>query len=138
MDYNSQFFLLCWVYIFFDSLDSVKVECALVGFNIPPPPKQLLSSTPKKSSSPLSSTPNTPIPVLQHNVIYHLMDQIKDRLRGMMQPDYREDVVGEAQVLKIFGYNAGKDRVVGCRVEKGVLARTMQAATLESSILKKV
>lgn len=52
----------------------------------------------------------------------------------MLRPEYAYEVVGEAEVLKLFAYNQGKDTVAGCRVHAGVLHRTTgAAASLNSS-----
>lgn len=42
----------------------------------------------------------------------------------MLKPDYVYEVVGEAEVLQLFDYNQGRERVAGCRVNTGVLHRT--------------
>lgn len=115
----------------------VVSRCALVGFNLPSPADTILKSlkeTNAKQESPTRrgkfSTPastSKDVKIVRHNVIYHLVDEVKDILRSAMQPDFVDEIMGEAEVLATFGYNAGKEKVVGCKVDKGVVARSLGA-----------
>ena len=64
--------------------------------------------------------------VLEHNIIYHLVDDVKDTLSKYLDPEISSHVLGEAEVLQIFPINV-KGRtyknVAGCRVRNGVVSR---------------
>lgn len=66
------------------------------------------------------------VPVKQFNVIYKLIDDVKEEINGRLPPKEEEEVLGEATVLQQFEVSQGRKKipVAGCRCEKGVLKRT--------------
>ncbi|CAN9510002.1 unnamed protein product [Ophioblennius macclurei] len=68
------------------------------------------------------------VPLHLHNVIYKLIDQLKEELSAKLPPLVRHNVVGEAAVLAVFDVSVGKKKVpvAGCRVQKGQLDRKLQ------------
>ncbi|XP_042370903.1 translation initiation factor IF-2, mitochondrial, partial [Plectropomus leopardus] len=68
------------------------------------------------------------VPLRLHNVIYKLMDELKDELSGKLPPVVSENIIGEAAVLAIFDVTVGKKKVpvAGCRVQKGLLDRRLK------------
>ncbi|KAI0836191.1 initiation factor 2 [Hypoxylon sp. FL0890] len=66
------------------------------------------------------------VKILEHNVIYHLVDDVTAKLNEHLSPEITSRVLGEAEVLQIFPINI-KGRVykniAGCRVRNGVVAR---------------
>lgn len=62
------------------------------------------------------------------SIIYELIDQIKDAMAGLLEPETRESVVGHAEVKKVFDLTKGK--VAGCVVTDGRLARNLRARLL--------
>lgn len=84
-------------------------KSALVAFNLPQP--KALNKV----------IQDYRIPVIQHNVIYKLLDDIKDLVSGMLTPDFKYQVVGECQVMALFKVKS--DNIAGCRVTEGTLYR---------------
>lgn len=68
------------------------------------------------------------VPLRLHNVIYKLMDELKDELSSKLPPLLSENVLGEATVLAMFDVSVGKKKVpvAGCRVQKGQLDRRLK------------
>ncbi len=57
-----------------------------------------------------------------YDIIYRLTDDIEKALKGMLEPEQREIVLGRAQVLAVFP--ASKfGKVAGCRVTEGEIRR---------------
>jgi len=57
-----------------------------------------------------------------YNIIYRLTEDIEKALKGMLQPEFVERVVGKAHVLAVFPISkVGK--IAGCRVVEGEIRR---------------
>ena len=57
-----------------------------------------------------------------YEIIYRMTEDIEKALKGMLEPEVKEIVIGRAQVLQVF--TASKfGRVAGCRVTDGELRR---------------
>ncbi|KAL0869414.1 hypothetical protein ABMA27_007652 [Loxostege sticticalis] len=65
------------------------------------------------------------IPIKKHNIIYKLVDDVKEELSARIPVSQEEEIVGEANVLQQFMVSEGKKKVpvAGCRCMKGSLAR---------------
>ncbi|KAI1463585.1 initiation factor 2 [Daldinia caldariorum] len=67
------------------------------------------------------------VKILDHKVIYHVIDDVKSILSDYLEPEVTSHVLGEAEVLQIFPINI-KGRmyknIAGCRVRQGLLTKT--------------
>jgi translation initiation factor IF-2 len=64
-----------------------------------------------------------------YEIIYRLLEDIDKALKGMLEPEYQEKVIGEADVLAIF--RASKvGKIAGCRVGKGEIRRNAKVRVL--------
>lgn len=60
--------------------------------------------------------------VRTYNIIYELIDEIRDVVEGMLEKGALEEVFGQAQIIAEFPY--GKtDRIAGCRILDGVFTK---------------
>jgi translation initiation factor IF-2 len=69
------------------------------------------------------------IQLFQHNIIYELIDQVKDAMADLLEPELRENKIGAAEIRQVFPLGRGK--VAGCmviegRVQRDALARLMR------------
>ena len=65
------------------------------------------------------------VDIRSYTVIYKLVEDIEAALQGLLEPVYKEQVDGHAEVLQIF--KAGRQLVIGgCRVTDGKLTRGAQ------------
>jgi translation initiation factor IF-2 len=62
------------------------------------------------------------------SIIYELIDQIKEAMVGMLDPQLRETVIGHAKVRQVFELSKGK--VAGCVITDGRITRTARARIL--------
>ncbi len=60
-----------------------------------------------------------------YNVIYTLLEDVEKAMRGLLEPERREVVLGQAEVRAIFRVRQG--RVAGCYVLSGVIRRNARA-----------
>lgn len=73
------------------------------------------------------------VTILSHNVIYHLVDDVKQQLSDRLSPTTIRTVTGEAEIGQIFNINIkGKKYkpVAGCKVKKGVIARNSKVSVV--------
>ncbi|XP_071054403.1 translation initiation factor IF-2, mitochondrial [Onthophagus taurus] len=70
---------------------------------------------------------NSKLSIQQHNVIYKLIDDVKEQINSRLPMKEVEEIVGEAQVLQQFEINEGKRKVpvAGSRCTKGVLKKNL-------------
>ncbi|KAF8699238.1 Initiation factor 2, partial [Rhizoctonia solani] len=90
------------------------IEGTVVAFNVSAPSKiQQLAS-------------QQGVPLLNENIIYKLMDEIKKRVVALLPVTYEQRVLGEATVQEIFTIALkGKAtmNIAGCRITNGVIAK---------------
>jgi translation initiation factor IF-2 len=55
-------------------------------------------------------------------IIYELIDQVKEAMAGLLEPDVKENVIGSAEVRQIFELSKGTS-VAGCMVANGRIVK---------------
>lgn len=73
------------------------------------------------------------VKILDHNVIYHLVEEVRDKLADALPPLIIKKVVGEAEVLQIFPINVrGRvyKNIAGCRIGNGYVKKGSRARVL--------
>lgn len=64
--------------------------------------------------------------IIQHEIIYELIDQVKESMAELLDPELKEKKLGVAEVRQVFG--VGKNRkVAGCMVVQGTINRMRKA-----------
>ena len=81
-------------------------NAVLVAFNVKP------SKEAKKMAE------NEKIKISSFNIIYELLDFIKQKMSGLLSPDVKETIIGSAQILEIFKVS-GAGKVAGSKVTEG-------------------
>ena len=64
------------------------------------------------------------------SIVYELIDQVKEAMAGLLEPENREQVIGHAQVKQVFDLTKGV--VAGCYVNDGRISRTGRARLLRN------
>jgi translation initiation factor IF-2 len=81
-------------------------NAVLIAFNVKP------SKEAKKLAE------NEKIKISSYNIIYEVLDYIKQKMSGLLSPDIQETVIGTAQILEIFKVS-GAGKVAGSKVMEG-------------------
>ena len=69
-----------------------------------------------------------------HSIIYELIDEVKARLSGLLDPIVKEEIVGTAEVLEVF--NSPKfGQVAGCIVIEGSILKSKPVRVLRDDIV---
>jgi len=70
------------------------------------------------------------VEIRNYNVIYKMIEDVEDALKGMLDPIYEERVAGHATVLQLFKLRRGT--IVGCNVVDGVIKRNAVCRVLRN------
>jgi translation initiation factor IF-2 len=74
------------------------------------------------------------IEIRQYNIIYNLVDDVKAAMSGMLSPERRETMLGNALILEIF--NISKvGNIAGCRVTDGVVQRGASVRLIRDNVV---
>ena len=74
------------------------------------------------------------IPLSYYSIIYELLDDVKSRMTGLLDPIIKEEIVGTAEVLEVF--NSPKfGQIAGCNVIEGTVLRNKPVRVLRDEIV---
>ena len=86
-------------------------NAVLIAFNVKP------SKEAKKLAE------NEKINISSYNIIYEVLDYIKQKMSGLLTPDIKETITGSAQILEIFKVS-GAGKVAGSKIIDGEINST--------------
>ncbi|KAE8545964.1 translation initiation factor IF-2 [Marinobacter nauticus] len=69
-----------------------------------------------------------------YSIIYNLIDDVKAALTGMLKPEFREDIVGIADVRDVFR-SPKFGQVAGCMVTEGTVYRNKPIRVLRDNVV---
>jgi translation initiation factor IF-2 len=73
------------------------------------------------------------IRIVQHEIIYELIDQVEEAMAELLEPELREKKLGATEIRQVF--NVGKTRTVaGCMVTEGSIKRGGTARVMRSGV----
>ena len=99
-----------------DILLASASNAVVVGFNI------------KVESNAVGAAKREGVQVKLYSIIYELIDQMKEAMAGLLDPEHRETVIGHAEVKQVFQLSRGI--VAGSLVTDGRVSRTARARVL--------
>src|SRR5436190_1123094 len=99
-----------------DILLASASEAVVIGFNV------------KVEAMAVPAAKREGVQIKLYSIIYELLDQMKDAMAGLLEPEFRETVIGHAEVKQVFQLSRGI--VAGCLVTDGRIARTARARVL--------
>ncbi len=99
-----------------DILLAAASNLVVVGFNV------------KTESSAANAARREGVQIKLYSIIYELIDQMKEAMAGLLEPETRETVIGHAEIKKIFELSKGN--VGGSLVTDGRIVRTARARLL--------
>lgn len=74
------------------------------------------------------------VDVRLYSIIYELLDQLKEAMRGKLAPEVRETPLGEAEIIQIFNITKA-GRICGCRVNNGMIRVNAKAKVFRNKEL---
>ena len=94
----------------------------IIGFNVRP------------SGLVRESAKNAGVEIRLYNIIYKLLEEIEDALKGMLDPEYEEVVTGSAEVRTIFKVSK-IGTIAGCYVTDGVIQKDSLVRIIRDGIV---
>ena len=101
---------------------ALATEAIIIGFNV------------RSDNSAKKIIEDESIPLSYHSIIYELLDDVKARMSGLLDPIIKEEIVGTAEVLEVF--NSPKfGQIAGCIVIEGNVYRNKPVRVLRDEIV---
>jgi translation initiation factor IF-2 len=104
-----------------DVLLASASNAIIIGFNVRPERKAQELADQEK------------VDIRLHSIIYELQDEIKRAMSGLLEPTFKENYQGRAQVLNVFRIPK-VGTVAGCRVSDGQIKRDSEVRLLRDNV----
>ncbi|MCC0055370.1 MAG: translation initiation factor IF-2 [Rhodobiaceae bacterium] len=97
-------------------------KAAIIGFNV------------RANKQAREAAEQEGVEIRYYNVIYDLVDDVKAAMSGMLSPELRETMLGNAEILEIFDITkVGK--IAGCRVTDGTVQRGAHVRLIRDGVV---
>jgi translation initiation factor IF-2 len=100
-----------------DILLASASNAVVIGFNV----------RPERKAHDLADRENVEIRL--HSIIYELQDEITKAMYGLLEPVYKENYIGKAEVLNVFKISK-VGQIAGCVVRDGLIRRDANVRVL--------
>ena len=104
-----------------DVLLASASNAVVIGFNV----------RPDRKSAEIAERENVEIRL--HSIIYELQDEITKAMYGLLEPVFKENYAGRAEVLNVFKITK-VGQIAGCRVTDGLIKRDAQVRLLREGV----
>ena len=97
-------------------------DAIIIGFNVRPTPQARAQADSDK------------VDIRLHNVIYNAIDEIETAMKGLLEPTYEEEIIGEVEVKDIF--HASKvGTIVGGMVTEGYVTSESDVRLIRDGVV---
>ncbi len=100
-----------------DVLLATASNAIIIGFNV----------RPERKAAELAQQESVQIRL--HSIIYELQDEIRLAMLGLLEPAFKENYVGRAEVINVFRIPK-VGTIAGCRVHDGVIRRDSEVRVM--------
>ena len=97
-------------------------HAAIIGFNV------------RANKEARESAERAGIEIRYYNIIYNLVDDVKQAMSGLLTPTRRETMLGNATILEIFKVSK-VGNIAGCRVTDGTVERGANVRLIRDSVV---
>ncbi len=94
----------------------------IIGFNVKP------------NNETLKIAKESKVEIRLYNIIYKVVDDIEDAMKGMLDPLYEEKTLGQAEIRKLFKFSK-VGIIAGCHVIEGVIKTDVKARIIRDGIV---
>ncbi len=104
------------------TLAAADSNAIIIGFNVRPTPKAKTLAEQEQ------------VEIRKYNIIYKCVEEVQQAMEGMLQPDTKEEVIGQVEVRNTF--KVPKVGVIaGCSVSEGIVRRTSSVNLVRDGIV---
>jgi len=97
-------------------------EALLIGFNV------------RADSQARKLAQENEVELYYYSVIYDAIDQLKQAISGMLEPETKEEIIGSAEVREVFR-SSKFGQIAGCLVTEGVVRRQNPIRVLRDNVV---
>ena len=97
-------------------------DAIIVGFNVRP------------TSKTMEVAKEYNVDIRLHNIIYKLVEEMETAMKGMLDPEYEEKVLGEAEVRKLFKFSK-VGTIAGTMVVDGIIKSKSKARLIRDGVI---
>lgn len=94
----------------------------IIGFNVKP------------SNKTMDMAKENEVEIRLYNIIYKVVEDMEDAMKGMLEPIYEEKVTGEAEIRQIFKFSK-VGNIAGSNVTSGVIKNNSDARVIRDGIV---
>ena len=94
----------------------------IIGFNVRP--SKMIADKAKEEG----------VEIRFYNIIYKAVEEMEAAMRGMLDPEFEEKILGEATIKQIFKFSK-VGNIAGCSVSDGVIKRDASARVLRDGVV---
>lgn len=94
----------------------------IIGFNVRPGNKII------------ENAKNRGVDIRLHNIIYKIIEELEDAIKGMLDPEYEEKVTGSAEIRALFKFSK-VGLIAGCMVLDGIIKNDSKARLIRDGIV---
>ena len=94
----------------------------IIGFNIRPNNKTLELAKEKE------------VDIRLYNIIYKVVEEMEAAMKGKLEPEFVENVLGEAEVRRLFKFSK-VGTIAGCYITSGIIKRDSKARVIRDGVV---
>ncbi|WP_153447555.1 translation initiation factor IF-2 [Vibrio algicola] len=105
-----------------DAVLAAASNAILLGFNV------------RADASARRTVENESLDLRYYSIIYQLIDEVKQAMGGMLAPEFRQEIIGLAEVRDVFK-SPKLGAIAGCMVTEGLIKRSNPIRVLRDNIV---
>ena len=94
----------------------------IIGFNVRP--SKIIADKAKEEG----------VEIRFYNIIYKVVEEMEAAMKGMLDPEFEEKILGEAMIKQIFKFSK-VGNIAGCSVSDGIIKRDSEARVIRDGVV---
>ncbi len=94
----------------------------IIGFNV------------RGNNSTIDTAKQYGIEIKTYDIIYKVVEDVENAMKGMLEPEYEEKVLGTAEIRQIFKFSK-VGLIAGCHVTSGIITNNKKARIIREDVI---